>query len=227
MRRTLASLVVAAGLLAAPAPAPAACALGVEYRGAFYVGATPVPGARVEQGAPLRGGVVPGCDDVVIIGPDGRRENEPPPDTAVDLVRVAGVRAAVAVAMPGRSDVFIAPGFLPELASHPLHEALFAEPPRERCPGSKTVTRTGRIVSAPGFGRQLGMRGGGGQSSVAVGAATRVLGGTRRAGLPYLRKGDAIRVTGRRCGRTVSRPRRSGSARPGGGAARGGRPSAG
>jgi len=180
-------------------PAQGDCAFGVEYRGAFYPGATPVKGEAIEQGRPLDGGRYPGCDDFIVVGPDGKRQNEPPPSTPADLVRVEGVRAAIAVAVRDDPGAFLAPGYLAGVRSHPLHTAFYAKPSRRPCARGARVTRSGTLPFQPGFGKRLVLERGSRETDLEVEPSTRIRGVRTRAGLPYFDRGDRLRVTGRRC----------------------------
>jgi hypothetical protein len=119
----------------------------------------------------------------------------------VTVRAIAGVppAAAVAMAAPGETqtdDVYLAPGFLPAMPSHPLHAALFDERPRadrlrHRC--RQATHLDGVAESISGFGR-LVMAG----RNVFFGRRTRYR-GPRRAGLPYLRGGERVVVRGWAC----------------------------
>jgi hypothetical protein len=75
--------------------ADAACAVFLSYRGAPYFGTAGEPGPG-DLGRPAGTGIVPGCNDVIVIGPGAP---PPAPDVTVPLRRVAGVLPRHAVAM--------------------------------------------------------------------------------------------------------------------------------
>ncbi|HEX8104719.1 MAG TPA: hypothetical protein VF533_19025 [Solirubrobacteraceae bacterium] len=196
MRRLLALPFLVAGLWL-PATADASCAAGVEWRGVFYT----VTGADgLEHGRALRGGVFPGCDDLIVAGPDGRRTNPPPPDMPADLVRLRGVSPAVALGVRDDADAaYLAPGYLPQLADHPLHRAVYRTEPRAGCRHRRTITRSGHLAFQPALGLRFLMRKGRAETDIRVDRDTEVS-GRRRHGTAYFEGGDRVVVTGRRCG---------------------------
>ena len=103
----------------------------------------------------------------------------------------------MAVAVAGDHDtVFLADGFFPELASHPVHAAIQRRSgplirPR-RC--RSRFERTGTVTAV----RPLLLRSGGDNVAIALYADTRIT-GFLRAGEPYLQVGDRIIVRGRVC----------------------------
>jgi hypothetical protein len=166
----------------------------------------------VALGENLTGGVWPGCDDVVVRGPDGRRVNAPPPDRPADLVRLRGVPAQAAVGVvrpapvrPERTRVaFVAPGFITELRSHPLHVAIYGRrgAPTADCARPRRLIGRVRIPPGPPYARFTVQAAGGlrWRLQLVPGAAYR---GPRRAGLPYVALGDRITASGLACASRV------------------------
>ncbi len=108
--RLAAVLALAAALVALfPAEARAtSCAPTLTWRGVLYSGGLRPRG--VEVGSRVGTGFVPDCP-----GPD--EDAEPP--TPVALLRVVGVRAAIAVVARHDRDVYLAEGFVIESPLHP------------------------------------------------------------------------------------------------------------
>jgi hypothetical protein len=144
---------------------------------------------KVRHGSVLGRGVVPACtadDD----------------DQPVTIRRVANVPPALAVArerVPGKNSVYLASGFFPVLADHPLHRlpvgrARGLERPH-RCSGR--FRHMGAVLRTPinsGVPLRVGRR----ELSVQVVTGTEII-GFRRAGYPYLQRRDRVDVRGRRC----------------------------
>ena len=176
--------------------AHASCAPAVRWHQVTYLGmGGPAEGlALPAAGAALSGGVVPGCNDTVVTGLDGRPLSPTEPDTAVDLRRVRNVPAALAVMTTGPyGGLYLAPGYLPQLASHPLHR-LFRPNAGRGC-GSATRL-TGTVSGQPASA--LGVRAGSRLLDVLVQRRTAVR-APLRAGQPRLRNGDRVRLSGRAC----------------------------
>jgi hypothetical protein len=161
------------------------CAAAVRWNQTLYFGHA----LKAARGGVLGRGVVPACEA------DGE-------DQRVTIRRVANVPAALAVALdgvPGPAGTYLAPGFFPILADHPLHRALERQAgslPRPRGCSARfrlagTVLRTPLTdgVSLASAGRKL---------SVTVVPNTRIV-GFRRAGYAYLQRRDLVEVVGRRC----------------------------
>lgn len=142
------------------------------------------------MGDALGPGVVPACT------PDDD-------DQQVIIRRVANVPPALAVAHegepPGFHRVYLAPGFFPVLASHPLHSQLVGKardlPGPRRCSGRFRLT--GPVLRTPTHST-VRLRVGGRELSVNVVTGTQIV-GFRRAGHPYLQRRDLVAVRGRRC----------------------------
>jgi hypothetical protein len=169
------------------APAAAVCEDAIKRDGAWYAGAS--THRSVDLGG-VRKAIRPGCDDFIVVGPDGRRQNPPPPDQEIKVRRISGVHPDVALAA-SRRRVYLAAGYLPELRSHPLHRAVWrrGDLPRKRV--CREVVASATLKSQPGFGRVLRVAG----RDVDLRADTRYS-GRHRHGLPYLRSGDRVTVRG-------------------------------
>jgi hypothetical protein len=125
----------------------------------------------------------------------------------IDVRAIAGVppAAAVVVVAPGETEsdsVYLAPGFIPAMASHPLHAVLFdvrrrwTLDLRQRC--RRPIEVDGVHRPADGSARLLVAN-----RIVLLDGRTRYR-GPRRAGLPHLRGGERLAVRGRACrGRRV------------------------
>jgi hypothetical protein len=122
------------------------------------------------------------------------------PKVAVNALVGVPPAAAVAVVAPGATktgEVYLAPGFLTALASHPLHAALYGvrrrwtSELRHRC--TRPVRLHGLLDPKSSEPRLLV-----GQKIVMIDGHTRYH-GPRRSGLPYLRGGEHVRVRGRAC----------------------------
>jgi hypothetical protein len=139
----------------------------------------------------LVGGEKPPCND------GGGAEEQ---TREVELRSVSGVPPEVAVYLadsPG--DVYLNPGYLIELPSHPLHQVFYGPPgrPLRRAQG-KSCTFEGEIKSLDAFIVQAPD----GEQWITVDARTRVK-GFQREGLPYLRAGDRVRIKGKGCNEAV------------------------
>jgi hypothetical protein len=109
------AFLLASGMLATVALGES-CAVTVRWNGTIYEDVPP-RFALPERGAPLDGATIPDCT----VG--GRCA---PPEESVTAYALVGVPTEVAVAVPGHYDgLFVAAGTFPELADHPLHEAVF------------------------------------------------------------------------------------------------------
>ncbi len=130
-----------------------------------------------------------------------------PCDPDVTVRAIAGVPPAVAVAVVAFGEtktdaVFLAPGFVPAMASHPLHREMFGVRRRWTLdlgdPCRRPIRIGGRIRPPIGSGRLLV-----GRRIVLFDGRTRYR-GPRRAGLPYLTGGERVVVRGGACrGRRV------------------------
>jgi hypothetical protein len=157
-------------------------------RGEVYLG-TSIPGPDPKAGGPVEGGVQPGCND------GGPYE----PDAEIGLREVSGVPPEVAVYRErGTSTIYLNTGYLTELPDHPLHDRIHGsrDRPRRRARG-KPCRIDGEVRETWGYpvvsveGRTV---------IVGVSARTRVT-GFDRDGLPYLERGDRLRIHGHGCAR--------------------------
>src|SRR3954447_3178263 len=179
----------AAFMVSAPA-AHASCAGGIVLGEGVYYGTS----ATAQAGAPLAGGYRPGCDDTVAIDPaTGARLTSSDGPTPVALNRIPGVPVRMAVAADGRAA--LAPGWLPQIAGHPLHK-LFPSPRPASCGPAWRVR--GKVQAAPLPGAPVSI----GSRLVALTGATRVA-GLARDGYPYLGAGDAVDAVVRTCGGAI------------------------
>jgi hypothetical protein len=166
--------------------AGSSCVASVEWNQTRYFGHA----LKAPQGDGLGRGVVPACTA------DGD-------DQRVIIRRVANVPPALAVAReaepPGFHRVYLAPGFFPVLADHPLQRLRVGKArdlagPR-RCSGSFRLT--GAVLRTPTHSVvRVGV--GGRELSVNVVTGTKIV-GFRRAGHPYLQRRDLVEVHARRC----------------------------
>jgi hypothetical protein len=163
------------------------CGSAVLYGGGVYYGnAYAGRAGSIPRGERIGTAIVPKC------GPGTER-------VPVSVSRLRGIDPRVALAVTREKDaVYLAEGFLPQLAGHPVNKALGsagAAPPR-RCRGRFRFSGTIRNVSP------LYVRNRDGEEAFEIHARTRVSGFTR-AGQPYLRAGDEVVIRGRVCaGRT-------------------------
>ena len=187
-------LVLAAALAPAlsAAPAHAACAATVRYAGTTYFGSA----LSADAGQALRGGVRPGCNDVITRDSQGNDTTQPEPDQRIALRRVRGVPARLAVAFEGR--VYLAEGYLPQLADHPLHRpwAHAAQATPSSCGKPWRVEATLAVTPSPG---PIPVKTAGGRD-----ALLQLRGDTRVHGLdlhgyPHLQKGERVRALVRSC----------------------------
>ncbi|HEY3189959.1 MAG TPA: hypothetical protein VGJ70_20885, partial [Solirubrobacteraceae bacterium] len=117
MKRALLALAAAAASALSAAPAGASCAATVRYGGETYFGSS----LTAREGRHLRGGVRPGCNDVVTRDEQGNDISPREPDQPIEAHRIPGAPARLALAYNGRA--YLALGYLPQLAGHPLHRA--------------------------------------------------------------------------------------------------------
>lgn len=202
MKRALQALVAvtvtlgATGILATAALGTS-CAEAVEWDGVRYVSVGPVRDAP-EPGAALGEGEIPDCEA------GGRCA---PPGESVEVVRLKGVDPSVAVG--ARNGVYLAPGTLPELPDHPLHDAVYGSRTspsyRERC--GEPFVFTGEVGEAAGSLRvdladpapdQLEQLADDGLVWVEVDAGT-VVEGFDRNGVATFEVGAPVEVTARVC----------------------------
>jgi hypothetical protein len=191
VKRGLLLLVVTVASALAAAPAQASCALSVKLNGTAYVAS----GLTAADGPALHGGVIPGCNDVIVHDASGRDISPREPDTPVELHRIAGVPARLAVAYNGK--VYLAEGYLPALAGHPLHRAWArAATPASSCSKAWHVTATVSVTPTPG---PVPVRTAGGRATFLQLASDTKVTGLTVAGYPHLAQGQRIRALVRTC----------------------------
>src|SRR5947209_14644244 len=98
VKRALLVLAAALSPVLGAAPAHAACVASVRYSGATYFGSA----LTAVEGRSLSGGVLPGCNDVIVHDAQGHDVSPRQPDQPVALRRVRGVPARLAVDYGGR-----------------------------------------------------------------------------------------------------------------------------
>jgi hypothetical protein len=190
----LAALLALAAALVALFPAEAratSCAPTLTWRGVLYSGGLRPRG--VEVGSRVGTGLVPDC-------PGPGEEAEPP--TPVALLRVVGVRAAIAVVARHDRDVYLAEGFVIESPLHPLHRKLFRRGSPDETRGwscGATLRRTGRVTSAPPSSVRVAFRRSGREASFFLDARTRFDDRLTRFRVPYLAVGTRVTLTATRC----------------------------
>jgi hypothetical protein len=185
----------AAFMVSAPA-AHASCSGGIVYGGGVYYGTS----ASVREGAPLAGGYRPGCDDAVAIDPaTGARLTPLAGPTPVALHRIPGVPVRLGVALNGRAA--LAPGYLPQLAGHPLHK-LFPSASKPASCGSAWRVR-GKVQAPPLPGAPVYVTTGPAAFRVVTLVESTRVSGLTRDGLPYLAAGDAVDAVVRTCGGAI------------------------
>lgn len=204
----LTGLLAACGLIIGPASA--SCAYSIEWNGVYYdAGNLKRP---VAFGHSLGNAVVPVCEDEGAAGCQHESAGKVP------IFRLPGIDPHVAVGGPSPwgHEVFLAPGFFPQLPDHPLHEAAYGSTQRPneragwRC-GPAIPDLVGTVTQTPGWGWIFGVRFQGDRvrrqydrTAVFVDARTTIM-GFDEFGLPRITEGDRIRATVREC--TASRQR--------------------
>jgi hypothetical protein len=191
VKRALLALAVTLAPVLTATPAHAACAATVRYGGATYFGSS-LP-AR-EDGA-LRGGVRPGCNDVVVRDSQGNDISPHEADEPIDVRRVRGVPARLAIAYEGR--VYFAEGYLPQLKRHPLHR-LWArgQAAPSTCGTAWRVTATVSVTPTPG---PVPVTTAAGHDALLDLSAATKAHGLDVAGYPRLRQGEKVRALVRSC----------------------------
>jgi hypothetical protein len=156
------------------------CGSAVVWHGRPYSGQG---NARTwQRGERLGAGEVPAC------GP------EKPAATAT-VYRVRGVPPPIAVTIA--NDVYLAPDYFPQLATHPLHRSFFRDPDEPRARRCRGHWKAAGAIKGGGSG-VLDLATDQGRLGVFLHARTRVRGGTR-FGTAYLPAGTRIRARGRMC----------------------------
>ena len=185
----LAIVAVVAGLAAAPV-ASAGCASAVVVDGRWLLGHQVLHPSRLPPRVGPHDAIAPACNDTNL-----SHEVDQP----TTVLRLRGLPVGVAAVPEGRRDtVYMAPGSLPELGSHPLHAALFesARTPSyhgpRRCRPYSTALR-GRVVEDGALRLRLAHR----TVFVSADAFTRF---TNRPAYQPVLKGQRLRVVTSRCG---------------------------
>lgn len=155
----------------------------VRFNGVLYTGSALPEGRRVSVGEPVGNGS-DACGTEVTV-------------QAITGVPAVAAVAVVAPAETETNEVFLAPGFLPAMASHPLHAVLFdvrqrwTMDLRHRC---RQATRFHGVVGPTDDSARILVAG----RIVLIDGRTRYR-GPRQAGLPYLQGGERLVVRGRAC----------------------------
>lgn len=205
--RFLASVVTtlaASGLLVSPA-AGNSCVDRVIWNGTEYSGGGMTPG-RVRHDGRLGEGEQPVC------GEGGCVE---PASTGVEVLRLAGISPEVAVGvLNGGSQFYLAPGYFPQLPSHPLHRAIYGPQPgrpdekRGFSCGPRFLLK-GKLASPAAWGalflvevdaseHDVGRYDEGGGVPIFVYSGTEFT-GVERNGLPFVEEDDRIAIEAREC----------------------------
>ena len=191
MKRGLLILATIAASAFSAAPAHASCALSLRLGGTTYVAS----GLNAAEGPAVQGAVIPGCNDVIVHDASGRDISPREPDTSITAHRIAGVPARLAVVYNGK--VYLAEGYLPSLAGHPLHRAWArAATPASSCSKPWHVTATVSVTPTPG---PVPVRTSGGHNTFLQLAGDTRTNGLNLAGFPHLAQGQRIRALVRSC----------------------------
>jgi len=137
---------------------------------------------------------------------------QPPPvpsETPIDVYRAGGLDPAIALRIKADNEVFLGEGFLPVLASHPLHTAIFGSHPSPKWSFCMRPTRlAGHVVRAPvldDMDVQIAHHAGPFPPEIIrnpmwIGIqATTAYSGTTRLGLPYIAPQSRLWVRGAFC----------------------------
>ncbi len=189
------AFLLASGLLATVALGDS-CAVTVRWKDTIYTDVA----ARIalpERGAPLEGATIPDCTAVARCAP---------PEDSIAAYGLDGVPTDVAMLVPGYYDgLFVAAGTFPELADHPLHEAVFGRPNRpDYRQGCGAAFRLEGTVDLAGPLRidvtasEIELDGDREGTWLALDARTRI-DGFDRNGIPTLEPGDEIAVRATVC----------------------------
>jgi hypothetical protein len=189
----VAALIVLTTAVAALAPgdAQAACGAVLKWRGALYFGDFPT--RAIKFGARVGTGQIPDCADT----------GEPPgPATPVTLLRVSGVRPAIAVGTAPDRDLYLRHGFVIQSPRHPLHAKIFRRGSPNETRGwscGPEFRRAGRVTSAPPLNLRIRYRRTQQQPQFFVDANTRFSDRLTRFGVPFLAIGARVTVKATRC----------------------------
>jgi hypothetical protein len=137
-----------------------------------------------------------------------------PPGRSANVLEIDGLKPSVAVAIEGEPRAWLAPGYLPESPSHPLHDAIYGSPRQPsaeagfRCEPSRTIRV--RALTTPAFDVipleveaedeqvQAFLLRQDVDGIVTVDASTLVV-GFERDGIPFVRAGDEFLLVLREC----------------------------
>jgi hypothetical protein len=175
------SLAVWCGCDDAPSTA-GGCAKAVVWQGSTYVAIE----AGLPRGDRVGTAVLPDCESDNVLG-------------RPVVYEVRGVSTTVALGVednPG--EVFLAQGFLPELAGHPAHDAIYGSPSEPRARSCSGRWRSQGTVTSNPFSGMLLVEVAGEEVTVFLHARTRVRVAVR-GGEPYLDRGDRVTLAGRWC----------------------------
>jgi hypothetical protein len=191
VKRALLAVAVTLAPVLTAAPAQASCAATVRYGGLTYFGSSLNAGA----GGALRGGVRPGCNDVIVRDSQGNDISPHEADQPIDLHRVRGVPARLAVSYQG--SIYLAEGYLPQLRRNPLHRlwARGQAKPTDcgtawRVNATISVTPTSGPIPVKTAARR--------DALLDLSSATKAH-GLDVAGYPRLRQGEKVRALVRSC----------------------------
>ena len=191
-------------------PASSQCIASVQYRGRLYLQAR--TGSIPPVGRPAGRGAFPSCNDFVI-------PNQPPPPrtyTPVDVFRAGRLDPMIALMTKADASrgttLYVGPGFLTVLPSHPLHRLIYHQTPVPDCAGRATRI-SGRLTDSArrdmiflGFVHHVGPfpreKLTPNYFPVTITERTSVR-GSFRLGLPYLPARTRVRITGAFCGDTT------------------------
>jgi hypothetical protein len=191
VKRALLALAAAAASALSAAPAGASCAATVRYGGETYFGSS----LTAREGRHLRGGVRPGCNDVVTRDEQGNDISPREPDQPIDVRRVRNVPARLAVSYDGR--VYLAEGYLPQLARHPLHRRWARGQAKPSDCGTPWHLRaTVSVTPTPG---PIPVKTAGGRDALLQLRADTEVHGLDVAGYPHLAQGENVRALVRSC----------------------------
>ena len=187
------ALAALAGALLALASAEShatSCAPILTWRGTVYSGGFTTRG--LEFGLRIGTAYVPDCPN------PGEKEGPPTP---VTLLRVVGIRPAIAVGTRHDREPYLAEGFFIESPRHPLHRKIFGRRSPDETRGWSCGTRfrrSGRVTSAPPFNLRIAYRNRR-QADFFVDANTDFSTHLTRFGVPYLAVETRVTVIATRC----------------------------
>lgn len=190
---------VAAIITIGSAPAAAACIDSLRLGDRSYMRAGP-PAKPVRLESRLNGIRRPGCNDYIVVNPDGTTTPANEPDVPVPGYKIARVPSVLAFAT-STTVVYAANGFFTDLRAHPLRRALHGGALR-RIASSKCRSRpqtTAVVTNPPGPVVRFALRTAGREDFWEHDALLRVRGFRLRGGQPYISAGDRVRIAWDRC----------------------------